>query len=519
MGMDKRMQDVLRDLRPTIAEFIGPALDVFYERVRKLPATGRLFSDETHMAHAKDKQVRHWQLIASAEFGAQYAEKVQAIGRAHARLGLEPRWYIGGYALITEQLVHAVISEQWPGILRLSKGNARGMAEAVSALLKAVMLDMDLAISTYLNALDEQRERAEQARLEAERNQTDALKALTAALERLAGGDLRTRIDQPLAAEFDKLKSDFNMTVSKLQQAMRTIRLNARAISSGTQEISASADDLSRRAERQAASLEETAAALDEITATVKNAAQGAAHARHVVATAKGDAEQGGVVVTRAVEAMGGIDKSSEQIAQIIGVIDEIAFQTNLLALNAGVEAARAGEAGRGFAVIASEVRALAQRSADAAKEIKALISTSTAQVKVGVELVAETGRSFERIATQVTDINVVVTDITSGTQQQVTALQEVNAAVNQIDQVTQQNAAMVEQATAASHSLAEETTELDRLIDNFQIGEQAATERPQHLQPARTPIQHGGTVPRTERPALRMVPGRHASAAVRKVE
>lgn len=484
MGIDQRMQAVLRELRPSIAKAIGPALDAFYRKAGKTTATGKLFSDAKHVAHAKGKQMEHWDVIAAADFGTEYANRVQAIGKTHARLGLEPRWYIGGYALIAEQLVHAVIAERWPR-LALSKKRAHRTAEAVSALMKAVMLDMDLAITTYLEALEEQRQ-------EAEKRQTDAVNALTAALEQLAAGDLTTRIDQPLAAEFDKLKADFNATATQLQKALLTIRNSSQTITSGTHEISAAADNLSRRTETQAASLEQTAAALDEITATVKNAAQGAEHARIVVATAKSDAEQGGKVVTRAVEAMGGIDKSSEQIAQIIGMIDEIAFQTNLLALNAGVEAARAGEAGRGFAVVASEVRALAQRSADAAKEIKGLISTSTMQVKEGVNLVAETGKSFERIMAQVNDISTVVAEIAGGAQQQVTALQEINVAINQIDQVTQQNATMAEQATAASHGLAEETNELDRLINRFQLGGRSEREGTPESAPAQRAQQQG---------------------------
>ncbi len=177
----------------------------------------------------------------------------------------------------------------------------------------------------------------------------------------------------------------------------------------GTQEISAASDDLSRRAEQQAVSLEENAAALDQITATVKKSAEGATHARQVVSAADEDAKKSRVVVRQAVEAMDAIAKSARQISQIIAVIDEIAFQTNLLAINAGVEAARAGDAGRGFAVVASEVRALARRSAEAAKEIKGLISASTGQVDRGVELVAEAGKSLERIMGQVADINHVV--------------------------------------------------------------------------------------------------------------
>lgn len=231
------------------------------------------------------------------------------------------------------------------------------------------------------------------------------------------------------------------------------------------------AGDLSRRTEHQASSLEETAAALDQITATVNKAASSAAHAREIVTEARRDAETSGNVVNKAVVAMGEIEKSSQQINQIIGVIDEIAFQTNLLALNAGVEAARAGDAGRGFAVVASEVRALAQRSAEAAKEIKALISTSTAQVGEGVELVAQTGQSLGRIITKVADIDSAVSDIAAGAREQSSGLQEVNTAVNEMDKVTQQNAAMAEQATAASKSVADETDRLTTLVGKFKVG------------------------------------------------
>ncbi|WP_308238302.1 methyl-accepting chemotaxis protein [Phenylobacterium sp. J367] len=205
-----------------------------------------------------------------------------------------------------------------------------------------------------------------------------------------------------------------------------------------------------------------------------------------MVNTAKSDAERSSEVVRQAVEAMTGIEKSSGQIGQIIGVIDEIAFQTNLLALNAGVEAARAGDAGKGFAVVASEVRALAQRSADAAKEIKTLISASTDQVGQGVTLVGETGEALTRIAAQVADITTVVSEIAASAQEQATGLHQVNTAVNQMDQVTQQNAAMVEQSTAASHSLAQEAEELSRLIGRFQVGE-TAHQAPPARAPART--------------------------------
>jgi methyl-accepting chemotaxis protein len=252
---------------------------------------------------------------------------------------------------------------------------------------------------------------------------------------------------------------------------MQGVAASTTGVRSGTEEISTASNDLSRRTEQQAASLEQTAAALGEITATVKRSADGAQHARQVVSGADEDAKQSAVVVRQAVEAMGAITKSSQEIGQIIGVIDEIAFQTNLLALNAGVEAARAGDAGRGFAVVASEVRALAQRSAQAAKEIKALISTSSAQVGRGAQLVAETGEALQRIVVKVSEINTLVLDIVNGAKEQATGLGEINLVINQMDQMTQQNAAMAEEATAASVSLAKESERLSDLVGQFEVG------------------------------------------------
>ncbi len=229
-----------------------------------------------------------------------------------------------------------------------------------------------------------------------------SVKVLGMGLERLASGDLSEPITTTFVQTMEGLREDYNRGLDKLNDVVLSLRASADRVNQATQEIAEGSDSLSKRTEQQAANLEETAAALDEITATGKKAAEGASHARDVVAAAHKDAEATGAVVRKTVDAMGGIEQSARKINQIIGVIDEIAFQTNLLALNAGVEAARAGDAGRGFAVVASEVRALAQRSADAAKEIKSLISTSSAQVAEGAQLVAETGKALQRILVQV---------------------------------------------------------------------------------------------------------------------
>jgi methyl-accepting chemotaxis protein len=356
----------------------------------------------------------------------------------------------------------------------------------------------DLAETGRLRT-DEERARAQ---AEAERTRNEAMQRANAqaqehvmaavgeGLERLAGGDLTVRLADDLPAEYGKLRDDFNAAIARLQDAMRVIVGNAAGIQSTTGEISQAADDLSRRTEHQAASLEETAAALDEITATVRRSAEGATQAKSAVDRTREGAEQSGRVVEQAVTAMQEIERSSVEISQITGVIDEIAFQTILLALNAGVEAARAGDAGKGFAVVAQEVRALAQRSAEAAKEIKALISSSSEQVGQGVKLVGQTGEALKRIVGEVAEINALVTEIAASSHEQSTGLAEVNSAVNQMDQVTQQNAAMVEQSTAASHSLANEATALAALVSRFDIGETvAAAPAPKAAPPARPTV------------------------------
>ncbi|MEK7427503.1 MAG: methyl-accepting chemotaxis protein [Pseudomonadota bacterium] len=339
----------------------------------------------------------------------------------------------------------------------------------------AAQRELETKLADEQRAAAQERERVAEAKrvadMKAAAEQQAVVGALAQGLSNLSAGDLTFRLNTAFAAEYEKLRADFNAAVAKLQSTMGGIAGASNGIRSGTHEISQASNDLARRTEQQAASLEETAAALDQITATVRQTAAGAERARQSMASTQTDAEHGGDVVTRAVNAMGAIEASSGEIAKIISVIDEIAFQTNLLALNAGVEAARAGEFGRGFAVVASEVRALAQRSAEAAREIKALISTSSEQVGLGVGLVAQTGEALKRIVVQVTEVNSVIATIAASAKEQATGLAEVNVAVNQMDQVTQQNAAMVEEATAAANGLAGETGELARMIGEFRTG------------------------------------------------
>jgi len=288
----------------------------------------------------------------------------------------------------------------------------------------------------------------------------------------LADADLTQTMEGRFQGAFAELQSNVNATMIRLRDTMGNVRAAAGTINDNSAELSSAANDLSKRTEQQAAALEETAAALDEITATVRAASARATEARDMVHETKQSAAKSGEIVRSAVTAMGRIEGSSAKINQIIGVIDEIAFQTNLLALNAGVEAARAGEAGRGFAVVAQEVRELAQRSANAAKEIKTLISASAAEVEGGVSLVRSTGDALLEIENLVNRVNGHVESIATAAREQATALAEINSSVNHMDQMTQKNAAMVEETTAASETLAGESRQLQNILSSFKLEE-----------------------------------------------
>jgi methyl-accepting chemotaxis protein len=355
------------------------------------------------------------------------------------------------------------------------------MAQSVLVFKDAAIEKLRLSGETDRMRSDAERQRqiGDEQKAREEGEIRFAIDALAGGLAGLANGDVAGRITTPFSSQFDSLRNDFNNAVEKLQGALQSVGRNASAINAGAGEIRSAADDLARRTERQATAVEQTAAALEEVTTTVRDSAKRAEDVGKLVESTRLGAEKSGEVVRKAVTAMQQIERSSGEISNIIGVIDDIAFQTNLLALNAGVEAARAGDAGKGFAVVAQEVRELAQRSANAAKEIKALINTSGTQVNTGVALVDETGKALAEIVGAVREINKHVGAIVTATREQSIGLQEINTAVNNMDQGTQQNAAMVEEQTAASHTLAQEAGALDGLLRQFKLGQgQADTPR-----------------------------------------
>ncbi|MBO9883155.1 methyl-accepting chemotaxis protein [Xanthomonas sp. D-109] len=342
------------------------------------------------------------------------------------------------------------------------------------------------------------------------------LQALSQMLQSIAAGDLTARMHGDFNGVFARMRDDANTTAEQLAAIVGRIQTAAVSINAAATEIAAGNDDLSRRTEQQAASLEETAASMEELTSTVKQNAEHARQANQLAVGAAAVASQGGSVVGQVVETMSGIEASSKKIADIISVIDGIAFQTNILALNAAVEAARAGDQGRGFAVVASEVRTLAQRSSNAAKEIKGLIDDSVTRVTEGSVLVDQAGRTMSEIVASVQRVTDIMGEISAASQEQSTGIEQVNQTVVQMDETTQQNAALVEEATAAARSMEEQAGQLTSTVALFKIDSIGGTAAGVHPAPTRGPSV-AANAPRVAKAAARShtQPAKRAAVAV----
>jgi methyl-accepting chemotaxis protein len=438
-------------------------------------------------------------LTANAPFATMMGQSLDSMKQKRLSELLLSNGDEGAGAQDAPTLIRSVISgEAYMGTLRLVRpssdpaivdGSIGCVKDHQGNPIRLLLLGKDITRSEFEIAAS-RRQRAE-----AEKQQSTVVEALRQGLRKLNAGDLTARIDEPFAGTYEELRQDFNSTVENMSTAMHDILRNAENISNEARDISSTADGLSRRTENTAATLEQTAAALDQLTHSVKATADGAERADQAVSAAKANAENSSKVVVETVAAMDQISSSSERITSIIKVIDDIAFQTNLLALNAGVEAARAGDAGRGFAVVASEVRALAQRSSDAAREINDLIANSAGQVRRGVTLVDKTGEALKEIAGSVSEIAGLVSDIAGASRQQSANLVEINSAVMQLDQSTQQNAARLEETTAASEGLTRDAVALVGTVSHFKVASASVSQPVVSIQSAKS--SQSGTQPR----------------------
>ncbi|MBU6395399.1 MAG: HAMP domain-containing protein [Sphingomonadales bacterium] len=416
---------------------IAPIYGVQREQVRSIVALSRSYSADTARSNT--------QLTALALTGL----AVLALGM----LGL-----ILWTARAAQKLVVSPLVETASTMQRMADGDTGVVIEGTERTDE---------IGQVARAIQVFRE-AEEWRQQAAVAQTAVVEALSAGLARLAAKDLEHQLTTPFPPAYETLRENYNAAVSSLAEALRIVRIGTAGVQGSIAEIGAAAHDLALRNEAQAARIAETARAMDAVTGIVHETATGAQAVSSTITQADREAGEGGEVVRRAIEAMAAIEHSAQEIGQIISVIDGIAFQTNLLALNAGVEAARAGEAGKGFAVVATEVRALAQRSADAAQSIKALITTSGEQVATGVELVRESGTRLEAIVRRIGEISALTGSIAGSASRQAANLTQINAAMGEMDRMTQQNAAMVEESSAATRSLAAEALRLNDLVKTF---------------------------------------------------
>lgn len=434
-----RIARILQDLG-------NPAVDHLYKKVGRTGETASFFGDTHHMEPTRAKQMAHWVALFSGRIDSAYLDRARQVGKAHSAAGLKPKWYIGGYATVLSQLVSLLGQKRLFG---------RKQYRSIATLVKVTMLDMCFALSAYARAEEEARQ--------------EVIARLGHALAEVAKGNFTVELTG-LPEGFKQIERDFEAMRHEIETAIHSVAEAAATINTGASEIRQASDDLANRTERQAVSLEETTAAMQQLTHGVRNAANGALDMTRAVGEANAEAVAGQQVVTQAVDAMDQIQQSAAEIGQIIDVIEGIAFQTNLLALNAGVEAARAGDAGRGFAVVATEVRALAQRSAEAASSIKTLITTSVEQVARGAVLVGKSGEAFEAITAKVNYVDTLASSIAELSQTQAANLQQVYGAVGEMDEMTLHNAAMVEESNAASRSLAAEAEQLASLVTQFRL-------------------------------------------------
>lgn len=455
LEFDAAQRRVLTAAQPLLRKCIRPALEHFYRRVRATPEMARMFGSDRHIDAAQSAQVGHWMGIATGRFDAEYYAAVSRIGKVHARIGLEPRWYIGGYALILEEIMTAVERSASPWRLftrRVSPGKLS------RALMKAAMLDMDLSISIYFE--------------EAEAERKLAIASLDRAMSRLAAGDLVHDIDD-LPEGFLSLKNSYNRSLANLRQTIGSVVTASNAIYGESGAIAQASEDLAQRTESSAANLEETASTLLRVEERVKATASGAQETLGIAGEALVSVEQGREVAGDAVQAMHVVHESARGIDAVIEGVDKIAFQTRVLAMNAAVEAGRAGSAGRGFAVVADLVSSLAMRAEEEARKARDGLSATRSEIDQAVETVSRVDRSLETIAGEVGRVHALVETMARDNDAQATAISEVSSTVGMMDRTTQQNAAMVEQTSAAARTLISDATTLANQAGRFRIEEE----------------------------------------------
>jgi methyl-accepting chemotaxis protein len=447
----------------------------FFHRLQTSPEAMRNFDSDLQLQRLHDLQASHWSVLTDARFDALYAERVKVLSDAESRMGLDPRWHIAGHAVMLENLVGGLLEELTSrSLLPAGRKKDRELSDAIRSVIRLVMVDVEIAVSLRINELRIKHQRALAAQREHDHAQANDLFGPVAAS--LCDRDLTARIADDRPDIYAELSALLNQALEAMSASLQTASDRAIDAEGLAQTLALSSREVASEIEQQASDVTAAAADVSELAAQVGASAAQAAGAETAVAGARRSAEESGDVVGRAISAMADIEESAEKIGQIIGVIDEIAFQTNLLALNAGIEAARAGDSGRGFAVVAQEVRALAQRSAEAAREIKQLVTGTKSQVDAGVKMVHRTQQAIGGIVEQVAGINTTIAGIARATSDQAGALARVAGEIRMLDQRMADSARKARALGEGGDELQTVVLELGRTVREFRIERETRT-------------------------------------------
>lgn len=477
-GMDSAEGDVLRRHRQTLERHVETALRDLFQRFQTFPAAARHFQSERQIDRLHDLQSSHWSVLTDARFDGLYAERVKVLADTESQMGLDPRWRIAGHSVVLETVVTGLIEEYWPkSILGGGKARRKELTELVSAFLRTAMVDVEIGVSLRFNELRHSHQRALGEQRREDRAELDRVFGET--IRSLSELDFSARVSGEIPEAWQELAETLNGALDEIQSRLVCAADRASESDRLVDTLASDATALSARSSEQSTHLIETANALGSIVERVRQTLGETRKAQSAAASTQQSVALSGNIVGEAMSAMADIEASAEKIGQIIGVIDEIAFQTNLLALNAGIEAARAGDSGRGFAVVAQEVRALAQRSADAAREIKQLVTGTKAQVDAGVEHVHRTQDAIGNIVRQVEDINGAITGIVRESAVDAEGLDGVSADIGRAGRALGADAADAERLGGAGGDLHAVILELGRTIREFHVSSQRDLRRP----------------------------------------
>ncbi len=486
-GLDADLRDLLRRCRPQLEAHLKSGLRDLFHRLHTFPDAARNFESEQQIERLHDLQSSHWSVLTDARFDALYADRVKVLSDTESRIGLDPRWHVAGHAVMLEHLLIGAIADLTPrSVLPGAKKRQQELRDLVGALVRLVMVDVEIAVSLRFNELRQKHQRA----LAEQRNadQAQAIDTFISVVSALAEGDLTASLPADIPEAYRELAALMGQAIEHMR-----VKISAAADSGEQAKLLASAiaetsGAFASASQSQSVRLQDAVQVLSDLATRVKQSAAGTAAAEKATASTRRSVEESGEVVGRAINAMADIEASAEKIGQIIGVIDEIAFQTNLLALNAGIEAARAGETGRGFAVVAQEVRALAQRSADAAREIKTLVTGTKTQVDAGVEMVHRTQNAIEGIVRQVSDINDAIAGIAVEANEQAGGLDRVSAEIGMLGKEVAGNASVALRSGEGADELHTVILELGRTVREFRIARQGHHGEAQRSQSALRP-------------------------------